>query len=319
MKRLALRCSAGLQGLATRRSASKVGLVLGYHGVAPVAGDPRRELVPALAASIFRGQLDHVRRYYDVVSIDDLRARIAARAPGEPVPVAITFDDDLSCHVQYAAPALLERSMPAAFFLTGRTLDGARAFWWQDLQLVADRGPEALEQARDRLAQRWPWAAERGDIHALARTIEGLRATDRRAVEAELRQIAGEAVPEPGLSAAAVRELASAGLNIGFHTGDHDALQTLDADELAEAMRAGAPELEAVVGGPLTAIGYPHGRADMRVAHAAREAGYKLGFTWTGGAVRDDDSPLLVDRVDTWADSVDAFAWRIARAAARRG
>jgi peptidoglycan/xylan/chitin deacetylase (PgdA/CDA1 family) len=316
MRRLAYRSAARVQLEVASRSAGKTAVVLGYHSVGAVAGDPRRELVPILAAGVFRDQLEHLAQRYEVVALAELQVRQHARSAGDRVPAALTFDDDLSGHLQFAAPALSERGMPATFYLTGRTLDGPDPFWWQDLQAIADSGPRGLQDMRDRLATEWPWAGDAGDLHDLARTIEGLPPTETDAVARRLRELTTGVSPDPGLSAAAIRELAAGGFEIGFHTRRHHLLPPMSERELAEAMHEGRDALQAVAGRPLNSIAYPHGRADLRVGHAAAQAGYETGVMWTGGAVRETASRLLLDRTDAWADSVEAFAWRLARVVA---
>ncbi len=317
MRRLARRLAAHAQLEFARRSAGGCAVVLVYHAVGPVAGNPHRDLVPTLAANRFREQLDHLARRFDVVPVTELRSCLLARSHGARLPVALTFDDDLSGHLRHVAPALAERGMPATFYLTGRTLDGPDPFWWQDLQALADRGPGGLDDVRDGLAENWPWARGGGDLHDLGRTIEGLPPAQRDAVTEELRGLAGDIVPEPGLSSAAVGELVAGGFDIGFHTRRHDPLPSLGDEELADAMLDGRDRLQALSARPLSSIAYPHGRADLRVAHAAAQAGYATGLTWTGQAVDAARPPLLFDRADAWAPSADTFAWRLARVVTR--
>jgi peptidoglycan/xylan/chitin deacetylase (PgdA/CDA1 family) len=286
MRRLAYRSAARVQLEVAGRSAGKTAVVLVYHSVGAVAGDPRRDLVPTLAASVFRDQLEHLARRYEVVALAELQSRQHARSAGDRVPAALTFDDDLSGHLQFAAPALSERGIPATFYLTGRTLDGPDHFWWQDLQAIADSGPRGLQAVRDRLATQWPWVSHAGNLHDLARTIEGLPPTENDAVAERLRELTTGMSPEPGLSAAAIRELAAGGFDIGFHTRRHHLLTHLSERELAEAMHEGRDALEAVAGRQLNSIAYPHGRADLRVGHAAGQAGYETGVMWTGGQTR---------------------------------
>ena len=161
-------------------------------------------------------------------------------------------------------------------------------------------GGEGVRRARPR-SHRRAVAARRGDR-----------------VAATLRDLAGGVAADPGLPAVAVRELAGAGFEIGFHTRGHHSLPALDDRDLAVAMHDGRDELEAAAGGQSTSIAYPYGHGDPRVAEAARRAGFELGLTWTGGPVRVGDEPLLLDCADGWAPSAEALAWRLARVAAAR-
>ena len=95
----------------------------------------------------------------------DLPAAARARRPGEPVPVALTFDDDLPSHREHAAPVLARHGAPATAFLCGA--DGP--FWWQLLQRAIDDRAVAADwppaRARRRAAaalDRRPGAIARG-------------------------------------------------------------------------------------------------------------------------------------------------------------
>jgi peptidoglycan/xylan/chitin deacetylase (PgdA/CDA1 family) len=299
----------------SRRSTRPVGLVLAYHEIAAAQGNREREIVPALGAELFRAQLEYLRRHYEVVPLQELLARIRDRAPGERIPVALTFDDDLSGHASVAAPILEEFGFPATFFLSGNCLQSASSFWWQDLQAILNRGPEEWPAVRETLAEDWPWARLDGGIYELAKTIEVLAPDQRDALSARLRELAGPEPPDDGLSTDAARGLVQRGFEVGFHTLRHYSLQTLDGADLDRAMSEGLDELEEVAGYRPTAIAYPHARADLRVAEAAQRAGFQLGVIMRGGAARLDQNPLLLDRVDAWTNSIGGFAWNLGRAA----
>ena len=299
------RAAARVQVAAVRRSGRAVGAVLVFHAIEAEGGDPRRDLVPALSVGVFREALAHLAKHFEVVPPSELRSRTGS----DRLPVALTFDDDLSSHTRYAAPLLAEHGMPATFFLTGRTLDGPDPFWWQDLQSVVDRS--GIDFVLRRLQV--PWADQATGLRELARTIEGLRPSEREPIAAHLRELAGDSPADPGLPSSAVAELAAGGFEIGFHTLRHDALPVLTADELDAAMNDGRARL----GDRLRSIAYPHGLADLRVSHAAERAGFETGFVWRGGPVRADDPPRLLDRADGWSPSADRFAWQLARVLGR--
>jgi peptidoglycan/xylan/chitin deacetylase (PgdA/CDA1 family) len=279
-----------------RVSSRRRGLVLVYHAVAPERGDPVRELVPAHAVSHLEAQLRYLKTRYRVVASGDLLEAVASRRRGEPIPVAITFDDDLQSHLVYAAPALRRLGLTATFFLTGASLDAPHPFWWERLQTAVDRGLDIGGE----------------DIHRRAAAVEAMRPEDRRRFSEHLP---GD-VPDRGLDRKAVRALVESGFTIGFHTVAHDRLPDLDDAALERAFQDGRAELEAVAG-PLTSIAYPHGKADERVAQAARSAGFRYGFTGRYEAVRPDSDPYLLGRIAPGSGSLADFAAQIAAAVYR--
>jgi peptidoglycan/xylan/chitin deacetylase (PgdA/CDA1 family) len=76
------------------------------------------------------------------------------------------------------------------------------------------------------------------------------------------------------LDAAALRELAAAGIEIGSHSRHHRDLTTCDAAELADEVAGSRTELEAAIDAPVVTFCYPYGRFDARVRAAAEAAGY---------------------------------------------
>jgi peptidoglycan/xylan/chitin deacetylase (PgdA/CDA1 family) len=282
----------------SRSVARPAGVALVYHKLAAVPGDPRSELVPAFDLRLFEAHLDHLRANYRVVAPSELLQAASERQPQGPVPVAITFDDDLPSHVDLAAPALVRANLPAAFFLCGCSIEGPHSFWWEDLQALADAGrpgPAKLDSVPE-LDLGPTLRGAPGAIHEAAELIERLPPERRDAAAAELRSHAGR--PSRGLRASDIASLAAAGFELGFHTRHHYLLPTLHDEALPMAMSEGRERLEAVTGRRLTMIAYPHGKANARVARAARTAGYELGFTGFARPAVPAGDPLLIGRLD---------------------
>jgi peptidoglycan/xylan/chitin deacetylase (PgdA/CDA1 family) len=295
-----------------RRSSSRVGVVLVYHRIGGRAGgDESREILAAVPGAVFDRQLRHLRRHYRVVSAAELLEAVRRRRRGERFPVAITFDDDLASHVRDALPALRRAGLSATFFLTGASLDGPHSFWWEDLQRAIDdelMAPAGLPHVDVGAAlARSPRA-----ILDLAGAIVRLPPQQRDEVAGALREAVGPPSADNGLRSHDVRALSDAGCMVGFHTLRHDALPGLSDSELEQALRDGREALAAAAAAPVDLLAYPHGKADARVAEAARAAGFAFGFTTARGAVTADTDPLRIPR--TVADlSAGALALRLAR------
>ena len=294
-----------------RSSGGGVAVALVYHRVGDPAGDPRRELVPALGTKLFAAQVRHLASGYRLVVASELLAATRERRRGERFPVAITFDDDLSSHADAAAPILSSAGATATFFVSGASLDGPHRFWWERLQA-------ALDDDLDLSALDLEPAPSKARIHQVGLRIQSLPRRARDELDASLSELVGPDPQESGLRAEALRRLVASGLEIGFHTRRHDVLPALGDAELAESMRVGRAELEDVVG-PLRTISYPHGLADARVAAAARAAGFEAGFTGEPAAVASGSDPLLLGRVSPSYASVGELAfdvaWTLCRAA----
>jgi peptidoglycan/xylan/chitin deacetylase (PgdA/CDA1 family) len=268
-----------------------------------------------MGTSVFAAQVRHLCSRYRVVAASELLDAIRQRRHREPFPVAITFDDDLATHAEVVVPILASAGATATFFLSGASLHAPYRFWWERLQSAVD---QRLDLAS--LSVGTPRRATA--IHELGRTIEALPPGARKRVEGELELIVGPDPPDAGLRAELVERLVAAGVELGFHTRRHDLLPLLDDDDLVRAMEEGRGELAALLGRPLTSIAYPHGRADARVASAARAAGFEVGFTGQPEVVTSQADPLLLGRLSPSYTSVGEFAfdvaWSILRATGQR-
>jgi peptidoglycan/xylan/chitin deacetylase (PgdA/CDA1 family) len=303
--------AAWVLNLADRRSATQRGVVLMYHRVTEHGEDPDGRLVPALSGREFRNQMRLLRRRYSVVPAAELPSAVQRRRRGASFPAAVTFDDD-SAHTRVAMPILRDLDLPATFFLSGASLHEPFSFWYERLQRACDRG--AVDPTRLLEGTSAAPGDPNEDIYSLALRIQDLPPEERDRVSDRLLELIGSHPPDVGMSAAEVRALADAGFEIGFHTRRHDKLTGLDDEALARAMREGRDELEEHAGGRVSLISYPHGAADARVASAARDAGFKLGFTTEHRAVRPSDDPLLIGRLEPPWRSLGRYRLSIARA-----
>lgn len=291
-----------------RATSLRAGVAVVYHSIAARTGEPAFELVPPHGAALYEAQLRHLARRYRVVSATELPAAVAARRRGERFPVAVTFDDDLASHVELALPALRRLGIEATFFLTGATLEQPFCFWWERLQRAVDAGAPVPPPGGGRAERAAP-----AMIRTLGRAAEALPPGARDSWAELLLEAAGPDPQEGGLRAARVRALVEAGQVVGFHTRRHDPLPALDDAQLAAAMRVGRDELAAAAGTSIDTIGYPHGRADGRVAAAARSAGFELGYTTVEEAVTPSSDPLLLGRFNPSYRSTGHFALQVVR------
>lgn len=312
---MTLRRSLGRR-LALLRPAA--GLVLAHHRIAELPGDRERELVPALSTRRFEERLELLSERFQVVPASEILEVARARRRGQPVPVALTFDDDLNSHLDVVAPILRRRDLPATFFV-GPPLRTGGAFWWEDLQALSDAGklPDSLASLPETdlapVARRVPKA-----IHEVGRTIEALPPDRHEAVAAELHELAGTN-GSPRLGAEAMSELVRLGFELGFHTRRHYLLTTLDDELLARELVDGKDVVEEIAGRPIRTVAYPHGKADVRISRAARAAGFDIGFT--GGRRRIDrkTDPLLVPRTEVHEVPIEEFEGRLDWVLSSRG
>jgi peptidoglycan/xylan/chitin deacetylase (PgdA/CDA1 family) len=102
-----------------------------------------------------------------------------------------------------------------------------------------------------------------------------------------------------------IERWAAHGIAFESHTATHPRLSWVDDARVRHELTASRASLESALGAAPTAIAYPFGAVTAKVATAARDAGYGLGF---GLAGRWRGDPLLIPRlpVHCWAPALPA-------------
>jgi peptidoglycan/xylan/chitin deacetylase (PgdA/CDA1 family) len=241
--------------------------------------------------------------------VEEFQSVVAARRRGNPFPVCLSFDDDLPEHIRHAAPELRRLGVPATFFLCGSAVDTPiKSFWWQRLQRASDRGVKPTEVAALVPGGSSIAFTGSGDLHRIADAVIQLPPQRRDEFATDLLELAGPDSADEVISSEGIGALVNAGFGIGFHTRRHDALTGLDDEQLHDAVRQNRHALEDIAGYPVELIAYPYGIADARVAAAARQAGYRFGFTTKRAAVTPEVNPLLLGRLQPSGESLGVFA-----------
>jgi peptidoglycan/xylan/chitin deacetylase (PgdA/CDA1 family) len=277
------------------------GLALLYHRVTADDAEPPSDLVPSIPRRLLRRQLEVLGEVGELVPLERLPAPAVDRRRPR---FGLSFDDDYRSHGEQVLPILQALGVTGTFFLSGRSLHGLGAYWFESLeQLVAEQG---LDNIRRRLGVD---AATGADLAALCERSPRLQRLVTTAVDLAPRH----------LRAPQITELAEAGMAVGFHTLHHRRLVDLDGEGLRLALAHGRQALEGAIGRRVDLLAYPHGKADARVAAAARTAGYRMAWTGWPRPVRASDDPFLLGRWEPGPLQTDAFlaalAVRVNRAA----
>jgi len=295
---------------ALQASGRRVGLALVFHRIEDRQGDPEREFVPPVAAAVFAEQLRWLGRTCFFVPASELHDATRRRRRGERLPVAVTFDDDLETHVACAAPILRAHGVRATFFLTGASLDGPHAFWWERLQRALD----AKLDVRPALAAAGieADAAAPDAVHTIGAAVNELSPSSREELSCALGRLVGPDPPGHGLRAADVRRLVLDGHEIGFHTRRHDPLPSLRGDDaVRSALTDHRDDLARAAGQELRVLSYPNGRADPRIAALALQAGYVAAFTGAPDPLGPDTPRGLIGRLELQHGSAARSAWYV--------
>lgn len=115
--------------------------ILFYHRVADENSNDW-----TMSTRTFASQINWLRKRFDLVSMAEAQARIAAGRNRRPT-VCITFDDGYAENMQYAVPLLLKHCIPFTYFVATDHVLGGRPFP-HDVARGIPLAPNTLEQLR---------------------------------------------------------------------------------------------------------------------------------------------------------------------------
>ena len=86
-----------------------------YHYVRDLRHSAYPEL-KGLSTDAFEGQIQYIKRHYNVISGPELMDAIVESAPLPPCPLLLTFDDGYIDHFTEVFPVLDRENLPGCFF-----------------------------------------------------------------------------------------------------------------------------------------------------------------------------------------------------------
>jgi len=292
-------------------------LILTYHRVGDVAGEPWRMTVPS---EQFAEHIAQLQADWNPVSLRDL---VAALDGGHVPPraAAVTFDDGYADNLHHALPVLERYGVPATVFVATGFVGSEREFWSDELErilLQPSTLPAALDLALDDFKLHWElaeeaiydsdavrrhreWRASSGTAptarHGLYLQLwERLRQTRPEVRDTVMERIAAwagaEQVPRSTHRPLTLDELRTLGkhdlIEIGAHSVTHSSLAALPAERQREEIMVSKRFLEEATQGEVRAFAYPYGgAADYTSAtiEMLREAAFDCACANFGGAV----------------------------------
>lgn len=307
-----LMCAAGVPALARRRQGGRRRLaILMFHGVEAEPLSPPCWHV--LDATTLRRELEYVRRYFNVLPLEEALERLhAGRLPERAA--ALTFDDGTRNLATHAAPVLREVGLPAAVFLATGPMGTGEALWPDRLWLAFARtkapdvdltaiglGPRSLRSA-----------AGRGEAYAA--TVERFKDLPDADRIAQLKSLVGTLGPEFDaydgpfqlLSWDEAHALASNGrVTLHPHSVTHPILSRCPDEKVEREVFESCAVLEHETGRAPTVFAYPNGRPqdfDERAKRALRRRGVRWALSTSEGFAHRDCDPLALPRIPIGSD-----------------
>jgi peptidoglycan/xylan/chitin deacetylase (PgdA/CDA1 family) len=250
-----------------------------YHLVSDDEVAHVRHLYHFRSVAKFREDLDYLFRHYQAFTLQELLEAICGGAPLPGRALLLTFDDGFREMYDTVAPILLEKGLPATFFLNSAFLDNQGMAHHNKISLLIER----LQQMGNR--------APEGEVLAICRQAgldytnlrEGLLSItyrnrhllDKIAALLECDFKAYLAKSRPYLTSDQVRALLEQGFTIGGHSLDHPWYPELSLEAQIAQTVGSVGDLRERFGLRYGAFAFPHG--DRQVGVSLFEAMFASG------------------------------------------
>lgn len=236
----------------------------------------------------FRKDLDVFLKYYHPITLHDLMDSINGRRTLPRNSLHLTFDDGFrECH-DCIAPILLEKGMPATFFITTGCVDNVDMMYQNKISLLLEHlelKKEKFHGVHEMIASDCPKLAGSD----LKTTLQKVDYSQRQVVD----KIAGFldydfksylAKAQPYLTSAQIRSLISNGFTIGAHSIDHPVFAELPLEEQLLQVRESVQFLKERFQLDYGGFAFPHHDAEVsnQFFWKAHEADVDVSFGTSG-------------------------------------
>ncbi len=202
-----------------------------YHTVSDEDLIHIKHLYPVVDTRLFRKSLDYYRKHYAPVCCQKLLESVTHNHPIRENSFFLSFDDGFrECH-DVIAPILLEKGIPATFFINSAFVDNKDLFFRLKASILMEQGLKRGITPGEATRIREIFAARQLPFHA---------ATDFLQVTEEKKEILDDVAPmidvdfqawlsthQPYLTSEQISELIRKGFTIGSHSVSHPQYNTL--------------------------------------------------------------------------------------------
>jgi peptidoglycan/xylan/chitin deacetylase (PgdA/CDA1 family) len=306
----------GLAGLASPAGARARLSILIYHRVLP-ADDTFNTW--DVTAGEFELQMRVLAEHFSPLPLVEAVERLAKGSlPSRAV--CITFDDGYADNADVALPILQKYQVPATFFIATGYMDGGRMFNDTVTEAIRAIAAPTLDLASLGLGTLATDTVEakRAAIAKILPVLKYRPAPEREAYAARLAEMAGiEKRSDLMMREAQLRELHSAGMEIGAHTVTHPILLNTAPDAARHEIVESGRRLAEILRQPVRLFAYPNGKpgVDYGPEHMqmVRDAGFVAAVSTGWGAATARSDRFQLPRFTPWDRTPGRFALRMIR------
>lgn len=307
LKRI-IRAATGIPVVSSAlRRANSGPVVLFYHGVEKRPTNPKVQTLQ-LPLADFEKQISHLRKHWEVVSLDHICDGVTNSGQTNSRQLAITFDDGYRNNLEVIEPLLSSYDIPFSVFVSTRHIS-------EGLRFPSYYVRAAVHESTARQIEVRGGKFDLSTQDAKHRTEQALLAqikTESREIVENIMQDLIQSMPEDRwaeineryaseqpMSWDEVKELRRRGVTIGSHCHDHLLLHANQGiDEIEHQLKTSKALLEEHVG-ECRYLAYPNGgMSDItREAVDSVKRHYTAAFTTIAGEIQADANRYVLPRI----------------------
>lgn len=289
--------------------------ILCYHTLRP-DNQPLDAWV-ALRESDFLAQVQMLRRYYDIVSLDD---GLAPAPKGRRPRAVLTFDDGEVGLFDHLLPIVKAMDLPVTVYVATAHIETQTSFWF-------DRVMNALQRAGQTQVilegfGKWDIGPERGKNRwaGIGAVLEAIKTAPTEQRDALADDVVAQAGSETGgftplqpMRLAQLQEMASdPRITIGAHSHGHELLDQLSIAEATLSIERSRDLLKAWTGHEICHFAYPNGNYTPQLMEALEKVGFISATILEDRLVQEGAPALAIPRIGVGRyDTLDRLKLRL--------
>lgn len=311
--------SDAVRPFVTSRLTSAYATVLMYHELG--RDDEDIEAWTIVKRRDFLEQVEHLRRDYEIVSLDEALARRGESGRrGRPL-VVLTFDDGDSNNHDILLPIVEREKIPVTVYIATKQIQEGRCYWFDRIiNAVQGRNPAQIDLGHAGLGRfqlnRVTGAANWAEIHDLLEALKTIEPAKRESLADDIVEQTQRGASTPAVRPLSIEQVRALGRNprvtIGAHSHCHNLLTQISLEQARASVLTSASLLREWTGQEVRHFAYPNGTYDDRVVDMIEGLGFASAASTRAGFWQRGEHPLRIPRLGVGRyDSLDTFKFNL--------
>jgi peptidoglycan/xylan/chitin deacetylase (PgdA/CDA1 family) len=281
--------------------------------------------LPHLKIGQFEKQMRHVKKWYKIITMDELADRLALKEKNQSPRVAITIDDGYLNSYTLAYPVLKKLKLPATIYLATGFVGTEKSTWVDELMdmfLVSKKELFCLPGLFDN--EVFDLSTPKRKMEVFIKLFEKMLSIEHKRKESlmeELPKLLGveENIRNNGerkmLDWSEVIQMGRDKISFGAHTVSHPTLSKMAFSEAKQEIRDSKREIETRIKGNVKHFAIPNGKEQDfsdTLKKYCKEIGFATVVSTEPGVIYEETDPYFLKRINP-SQQIYVFACELAR------